>query len=203
MADRWEQRHHVQSAGADPDGDRVDNRNEFRERTTPRDRDSNNDGQADGREDRDGDRLRNAAEDATGNDPIDKDTDGDGVVDGLEQAGVVSAYDESTGSLTIDLANGSSVTGVVTEDTDVECISEPAAEEQQGSASQSNRGQGPSEGSGQERGAADQGGQGNCDDRRVAEECPAGTLAVGARVHQAELRASSDGAEWVEIEILS
>jgi hypothetical protein len=191
MGDRWEQRHHVQSAAGDPDGDRVDNRNEFRERSKPRDRDSDNDGRADGREDRDHDKLRNAAEDSTGNDPVDKDTDNDGVIDSLEQAGVVSAYDEATGSLTIDLSNGSSVTGTVTDETDVECISEPAAEEQQGSASASNRGPGGNH-------------RGSCDDRLVDEECPEGTLAVGARVHQAELRVrSNDGAVWVEIEILT
>ena len=215
MADRWENRHHVRAAAADPDGDRVDNRNEFRERSRPRDRDSNDDGQADGREDRDRDGLRNAGEDATGNDPVDKDTDDDGTTDGLEQAGVVSAYDESSGELTIDLANGGSVTGLVTDDTDVECVSEAAAEDDQGAAGASANPPGGESGEwddgpgergfdhGGFGGFGDDGGRGNCDDRRVSEECPEGTLAVGARVHQAELRVSGDGAEWVEIEIIT
>src|SRR5688572_10592513 len=83
LPDRWEQRHrlstHAGSGAADPDRDRVDNRNEYRERTDPRDRDSDNDGRSDGREDSDRDRLANAAEDQTGNDPRDRDTDDDGV----------------------------------------------------------------------------------------------------------------------------
>jgi hypothetical protein len=130
LPDRWERRHHLStshgSANKDPDGDRVDNGNEYRERTDPRDRDSDGDGRRDGREDPDRDRLSNAAEDATGNDPRDRDTDDDGVVDGRERAGVVLSY--FGGVLTIDLANGGSVTGYVTEDTEIECSSERQAE---------------------------------------------------------------------------
>jgi len=126
MPDRWERRNHVRSANADPDRDRVDNRNEYVEGTLARDADSDNDRRRDGREDRDRDRLNNAAEDATGNDPTDRDTDDDGILDSLEQAGVVSAYVD--GVLTIDLANGSSVTAAVTEETDVDCATEAVAQ---------------------------------------------------------------------------
>ena len=196
LPDRWEKRHHlsttVKSASADPDGDRVDNRNEYVEGTQPRDRDSDDDGRADGREDRDRDRLSNAAEDATGNDPTDTDTDGDGILDGQEQAGVVSAYDEETGALTIDLANGGSVTAAVTEDTDVDCATEAVAEapaDGEADASASRRGEGF-----------------GCDGGRDSgedEECPDGTLAVGARIHEAALRVTSRGSEWTEIEVIT
>src|SRR6185503_6638582 len=143
MGDRWERRHHVTTANADPDGDSVDNANEFDEGTAPRDRDSDNDGRRDGREDRDRDGLNNAAEDLTANDPADKDTAGDGIPDGKEQAGVVSAYDEDTGELTIDLANGTSVTANVTDRTRVRCSTEEQAEEaQEDSASGARRGGG-------------------------------------------------------------
>src|SRR6185503_11540624 len=119
------------TANADPDGDSVDNANEFDEGTAPLDRDSDNDGRRDGREDRDRDGLNNAAEDLTANDPTDRDTDGDGIPDGKEQAGVVSAYDEDTGELTIDLSNGSSVTAALTDRTRVQCSTEEQAEEEQ------------------------------------------------------------------------
>jgi hypothetical protein len=133
LPDRWEKRHHLsvhkKSAEADPDHDKVDNRNEYRERTNPRDRDSDNDGRRDGREDRDRDKLSNAAEDATGNDPADRDTDDDGVADGREQAGVVASFGGD--QLSIRLSSGGTVTGDVTEDTELECVTEAQAERKQ------------------------------------------------------------------------
>jgi hypothetical protein len=134
LPDRWERRHDLStmhnSSGRDPDRDRVDNRNEYREGTNPRDRDSDNDRKADGREDADRDKLRNAAEDATGNDPIDPDTDNDGVLDGREHAGVIRSFEE--GLLTLDLSNGDVLRGLVTDETRVKCISEAAAEKEYG-----------------------------------------------------------------------
>lgn len=83
---------HGKSQGGDRDHDGVDNANEWRQRTSPRDRDSDGDGRRDGREDADRDRLSNSAEDASGNDPKDRDSDDLGVRDGREQAGVVASY---------------------------------------------------------------------------------------------------------------
>lgn len=116
----------------DADRDRVDNDNEVREGTRPRDRDSDDDGRADGREDRDRDGLSNAREDRTGNDPIDSDTDADGVEDGDERAGRVVAFDNSDGLpsvLTIGVAGGTSVSGVVTSATEIECETEDESED--------------------------------------------------------------------------
>ncbi len=125
LPDRWEKKHHLSvrhaSANADPDRNHVDNWNEHREGTDPRDRDSDNDGRRDGKEDRDHDGLSNSAENATGNDPRDRDTDNDGVRDGMEQAGTVSSYEN--GSLRIRLATGGSVTGVVSDETEIRCAS--------------------------------------------------------------------------------
>jgi hypothetical protein len=130
LPDRWERKHDLstkkRSANGDPDRDRVDNGNEFRERTDPRDRDSDSDGRRDGREDADRDKLSNADEDATGNDPRNPDTDDDGTIDGREQAGVVAGF--ADGVLTIDLANGDSIAGSVTEETRITCSSEAQAE---------------------------------------------------------------------------
>jgi hypothetical protein len=203
MSDRWEKRHKVKRANADTDRDGVDNRNEYREGTKPRDRDSDDDRRSDGREDRDRDGLNNRSEDATGNDPKDKDTDNDGIPDGKEQAGVVSAYED--GVLTIDLANGGSVSGRVTEDTDVDCATEAQAEGTDDTATTSHRHgeEGPAEG----RRPRGEGGGFGCDGSRDGAdsddvECPEGALAVGAKVHEASLRITSDGAVFKEIELL-
>lgn len=130
LPDRWERKHHLStkraSANADPDRDRVDNRNELREGTKPRDRDSDNDSRRDGREDRDRDGLSNAGEDLTGNDPRNRDSDGDGVRDGKEAAGVVTSFVD--GVLTIELAGGGSIEALVTDETEIECESEDAVE---------------------------------------------------------------------------
>lgn len=136
LPDRWEKHFHLStkanSDNGDPDHDHVDNRNEFREGTNPRRRDSNHNGVPDGREDRDHDKLSNAAEDATGNDPRNPDTDGDGVRDGAEDAGVVTSV---RGPLvTIDIANGGSITARVDGDTDQTCATEGEVEKGQGSA---------------------------------------------------------------------
>jgi hypothetical protein len=205
MNDRWESRYRVASANADVDRDGVDNRNEYVEGTRPRDRDSDDDGVRDGREDRDRDRLTNAAEDATGNHPRDRDTDNDGIPDGKEQAGVVTAYEN--GNLTIELATGGSVTAKVTDRTDVDCATEATAEGTPQAQSSHRRGEGPLGAEGAVEDAAGQGGGGGfgCDGRREGAdsvECPEGTLKVGAKIHEATLRVTSSGAEWREIEVL-
>jgi hypothetical protein len=228
LPDKWEKKFHLSthknSANADPDRDRVDNANEFRERTNPRRKDSNRNGRPDGREDRDRDHLNNAAEDSTGNDPIDKDTDNDGVQDGQEQAGVVSDFNTATGSLTIDLANGGSVTARVTDSTEVECETEHEAEDVNDDNPKASR-HGADDAPGDDRGGdenrTDNSGPGNAEDngndnrgRGHGEDgerhgdddhaaCPAGTLKVGARIHEAEAKLTSTGAEWVEIEVLN
>jgi hypothetical protein len=123
LPDRWETKHKLstkaKSANADSDRDRVDNGNEWREGTSPRDADSDGDRRRDGVEDADRDGLSNADEDATGHDPRDRDSDDDGLIDGRERAGVISSY--KGGVLRINLAHGGKVTGAVSEDTEVEC----------------------------------------------------------------------------------
>jgi hypothetical protein len=234
LPDKWEKHFHLstkhKSANKDPDRDGVDNRNEFREKTNPRRRDSDRDGIPDGREDRDHDGLNNVGEDRTGNDPVDKDTDNDGVLDGDEQAGVVSAFEN--GVLTIDLAGGGSVTGRVTDGTKVECESEHEAEHDQvvehrhraGSARASEDGDhsGPGDGGqtgdepGDETGDApgdetgdqpgdetgDESGDDHGDQQENEDACPPGALAVGARVHEAALDITPGGAVFEEIKLL-
>jgi hypothetical protein len=112
----------VGDANEDGDRDAVDNENEARERTHPRKVDSDRDGTPDGAEDPDGDKLNNTGEDASGNDPINPDSDEDGVEDGDEGAGRIAAWDGET--LTVELFNGGSLSGIVDEVTGVWCDSE-------------------------------------------------------------------------------
>jgi hypothetical protein len=210
LPDRWEKRFHLStkrdSTQRDPDRDRVDNRNEFRQRTSPRRRDTDRDGRPDGREDRDRDGLRNAAEDATGNDPIDRDTDDDGIGDGDEQAGVVASFEG--GILTIDLAGGGSVSGRVTDETEIECEDEDEAEGEHGLARAAHDGgdnSGPGSGDGDDNsGPSPNSGPGNAEDPEDEDACPEGTAALvpGARVHEAELEITAAGAVWEEVELL-
>lgn len=203
LPDKWEKHYHLSthknSANADPDRDHVDNGNEFREGTNPRKRDTNGNGRPDGREDRDRDHLVNAAEDTTGNDPIDKDTDNDGIPDGQEQAGVVGSFNQATGDLRIDLAGGGSVTGKVTNATEVECKTESETEDQN-DVSASHDGNG--EHADREHGDGEHG-NGEHGDGEHGDQCPAGALKEGARVHEAELSATSGGPVWEKIELLT
>ena len=134
LPDSWERRHNLSTkhgrTNADPDHDRIDNRNELRQGTSPRARDTDRDRLRDGREDGDGDGLSNAAEDTYGQDPADPDTDNDGVLDGQEHAGVVESF--ADGRLVIALAGGGTVDSRVGDETDIGCGSETEAEQIQG-----------------------------------------------------------------------
>ena len=131
LPDRWEKRHHLSTnranANADADHDRIDNRNEFRQGTNPRVKDSDRDRTRDAREDRDGDGLSNGAEDRFGQDPSDPDTDDDGIIDGKENAGVVRSL--SRGHLVIALLSGGTVEADISDDmADIGCGTEADAE---------------------------------------------------------------------------
>jgi hypothetical protein len=73
------------------------------------------------RRDQDRDGLKNRQEWKAGDDPRDPDSDNDGVDDGDEGAGTINSFDSSTGVLTIDLFNGGSASGHVTESTEIQC----------------------------------------------------------------------------------
>jgi hypothetical protein len=100
--------------------------------------------------DQDRDHLRNRAEFLAGDDPRDRDSDDDGVMDGSERAGAIASFDGETGRLTIDLFGGDTISGLVTESTEIEC------EASSSSASASDSGSG----SGEEEPGDDNGGEG-------------------------------------------
>jgi hypothetical protein len=111
MPNGWEKRYQlnprVNDAQRDPDRDGLKNIAEYRDHTNPRKADTDNDGLGDG------DEVR------TGNNPRKADTDRDGMDDGDENAGTVKSFDGKV--LTIDLANGKTLSGQVTDATEITC----------------------------------------------------------------------------------
>ena len=137
--------------------------------------------------DQDGDQLRNRAEFLAGDNPRNADSDGDGVPDGEENAGKIASFDATTGTLTIDLFGGATLTGLVDEETEIECSNS-------GSASASDSQQGQQE-SGDDNGG-DSSGPGNS-----GVPCSSADLTPGATVHEAELQLENGAATFEKVEL--
>jgi len=184
IPDRWEKRHHL----------------------------SLNVNQAGRDQDQDG--LDNSGEFQAGDNPRSDDSDGDGVTDGEENAGTISAFDPSTGKLTIALFGGESVSGLVTPETEIKC----EGVDNSGSASVSrdhgSSGSGDESGSrGEEEPGDDHGGNsgpgssssgpGSGDEEGNEEEasCTTANLVAGAVVHEAELQVSNGVATFEKVEL--
>src|SRR3954447_23129579 len=91
MPDKWEKAHHLSTHKKNAKGD----------------------------PDRDG--LSNIREFHFRMNPHDADTDNDGVMDGQENGGTITAFDPQSGELTIQTAAAHAVTGLVTDQTEIEC----------------------------------------------------------------------------------
>ena len=175
------------------------------------------------RKDQDHDGLRNRAEFLAGDNPRDDDSNDDGVMDGEENAGTIASFDAETGRLTIDLFGGETISGLVTEGTEIEC-------EHDGGATMSSRGSGDDNGEaepgddnggeneiadddggqGEEEPADDNSGPGNAnsgpgnagdDNEDGAGNCSAADLVPGAVVQEAELRVAGGQATFEEVEL--
>jgi hypothetical protein len=131
-----------------------------------------------GRKDPDRDGLSNLGEFRAKTDPRDRDSDDDGLRDGAEHIGTVESFND--GVLTIALAGGGTVSGAVTDATELECENEDVTAR----ASHDD----------DDRGDDD---RGDDDD----DTCPAGALAPGAKVEEAELELTADGPWFEEIEL--
>ncbi len=119
--------------------------------------------------------------------------------------------DFSKGVLTIQLNDGSTVKGMVTNDTEIECTS---TQQSQTSSEDSGDGSGDqSSGSGdQSSGSSDQSSgssdQSSGDDdqsqsQSQSSSCSSSSLADGAVVHDASLRIGGSGPEWQKVELVS
>jgi hypothetical protein len=188
ISDRWEKRHHL----------------------------SLNTNQA--HRDQDGDHLRNRGEFLAGDDPRDRDSDDDGVADGHEQAGTIASFDAETGRLVIDLFGADRISGLVTDQTEIEC-------EEHSTASASSEGPGSGEvepdddngGRGEEELGDDRGddevaddnsgpgsensGPGRGEDEDEDGNCTTADLLPGAVVQEAELKLAGGQATFEEVEL--
>jgi hypothetical protein len=167
-----------------------------------------------GRRDQDRDGLRNRAEWKSRLNPRDADTDDDGIKDGEEHTGKVESFDGTT--LVISLFSGGTVSGAVTDETDVECDSDPADDHGQDDGDgqhgdnegdnnddqgdnnddqgDNNDDQGDDDRGARAASSGDDGDHGN-------EDCGTDALVPGAKVLEAELKISGGEAVWEEVEL--
>jgi hypothetical protein len=195
IPDRWEKAHHlslkVKQTKRDQDRDGLKNLGEFRNGSNPRDADTDNDG------------LEDGTEVEVGDDPCDKDSDNDGVRDDAENAGTVASFDGST--LTIDLADGSSISGTVTDGTEVECEGDEGHHGEGGDGHHGEGGDGhQGEGGGGDHSdrsnAGDDGNEGSSDNEDE-NPCTVDDLVEGAIVHEAEIHVGNSGAVFEKVEL--
>ena len=152
--------------------------------------------------DQDRDHLLNRAEFIAGDNPRSADTDGDGIPDGEENAGKIESFDTETGKLTIDLFGGETLSGMVTEETEIKCehssssvsASDSSLGEDNSGDEQGQDGQENEEEPGDDNGG-DNSGPGS------SSNCTTADLTPGAVVQQAELQIESGTAIFEEVEL--
>lgn len=161
------------------------------------------------RRDQDRDRLRNRQEWRAGMDPRDADSDDDGTGDGDESSGTIASFDPETGELTIDVMNGGSVTGLVTDATEIRCDDgdDHGDEDGDGVGGHEDGDDGDREDGHGDRVLRDdhfvdeeEGDDHGCEDDESF--CTAEDLVPGAAVHEADLEIADGAAVWEEIELL-
>ncbi len=171
--------------------------------------------------DQDADGVVNLSEYTGGTNPRKADSDNDGVDDGSEDVGRVLSFDATTSVLKITDASGDTLSATVGEWTSIECVTDAAASPIVGpmSASSAKRGEGPRGGSGENSGPnrdRDDDGDdhpGDDGDDHPGDEDPSGddgeyvdcgteVLITGTVVHEAALRLSATGKQWVKVEIV-
>jgi len=114
-----------------------------------------------------------------------------------QDAGTVQSF--TNGVLTIALANGQTVSGMVTPHTEIEC----RAPETSSTSSWQNHHHGGDNGTGDDdSGPGDDDGPGDVDNEG-AQNCDMSALTNGAVVHEARLSVSSAGANWDKIELVA
>jgi hypothetical protein len=161
--------------------------------------------------DQDRDHLRNRAEFRAGNDPRDHDSDDDGVMDGEENAGTIESFDKASGRLVLDLFGAATVSGVVTDRTEIKCEGERSADDSvlrreagddsSGSGDSSGPGSGSEDNSGPGSGDSGRRGHDGDDDDGGLGSCTAAHLVPGAVVEEAELEIEHGRASYEEIEL--
>jgi len=120
-----------------------------------------------------------------------------------DNAGKVQTF--QNGVLTIVLNDGSTVSGRVTSDTELECMApeESSTTHEDGDRSGDDNGSGDDQG--QDQGDNDQGEDQSDNDQNEneANNCSTSNLTGGTVVHEASLRIGSAGAVWQKVELVS
>jgi hypothetical protein len=172
----------------------------------------------------DGDKLRNRAEFLAGDNPRNADSNGDGVMDGEDDAGTITSFDTETGKLVINLFGGETVSGLVTEETEIKCEDNGGAgvssdnggqdeeeagddnggEEGQVEPGDDNGGQGEEEPGDDNSGpGSENSGPGDAGDDNEGNggNCTTADLTPGAVVQEAELKIENGQATFEEVEL--
>lgn len=156
-----------------------------------------------GRRDQDHDGLNNRGEFKAKLNPRDADTDNDGVEDGDENAGSVESFED--GVLTVKLAGGSTISGAVTDDTEIECDSDPGDDrghDEQGDDEDEGHASSSDEPGDDDPGDDEQGDDDDQGEDEGNEECGTEALVAGTKVLEAELEIEGGEAFWEEVELL-
>lgn len=159
--------------------------------------------------DQDKDELKNKGEWKAHMDPRDDDSDDDGVEDGDEGAGTIDSFDATSGELVINVFNGSKVSGLVTDATEIKCEGpdDDNSSDDSGEDPDADHGDdGPGEEADDDHGSDD----GN-DDRLRSDDgerdddsdvsCGVEALVPGTTVEEAELEVTADGPVFEEVEL--
>lgn len=191
MPNRWEKRFHLKlhrnDARKDADHDGLANIAEFRDHTNPRKADTDNDGLDDG------------DEVETDHDPTNRDSDDDGVRDGKETTGTVDSF--TNGLLVIKLPDGSTVSGQVTDGTEVKCEGGEHGDDNDGAPSATAASLSHDE-PGDDHGDDNEGEDDHGDDDGAPQQQTPCAIAPGAVVHEAELKLVNGSATWEEVELV-
>ncbi len=120
--------------------------------------------------------------------------------------GTVASFDGTT--LMITLTDGSTVSGVVTNDTEIECEAPSMSttmhsDDGGGDHGGNGSGDNQSSGSGNQSGGDDNGQGDDQNENENNQACATANLRPGASVGGAELRISSDGSVWEKIDLIS
>ncbi len=165
--------------------------------------------------DQDRDQLRNLAEFKAGDNPRSDDSDGDGVTDGEENAGTIQSFDPETGKLVIALFGGETISGLVTEQTEIKCGCSHGSEEVSASSSSHDGEAEPGDDNGKdgEEPGDDNGGDNSGSGSSSSDSdghdssgdeggtCTSADLVPGAVVQQAEIELENGTATFHEVEL--
>jgi hypothetical protein len=155
------------------------------------------------RRDQDHDGLRNRGEYLAGTDPRNADSDDDGTDDGGEGAGTVTSF--TGGVLIVHLFNGDDVKGTVDDQTEIECQHRGSASTTARTASDGPGGDDQGDDGGDHHGGEGDDGEhhdGGDDQGDDQNGCDASALTAGAVVREAELKTTSDGLVFRQIELV-